>query len=146
MGDIQEILIDLSGLLSEEDVNIIKDFMEHNETGLAASQIVDRLYDLDVKIDRNLADKIGQMCRSQGLDDSDWNFIYELTEDKADQRAMEIASSLEPNDLSFLGRATSPTEFVKMSRDRRIPDLIILRGLRERFDLSFDDAVAELNR
>lgn len=144
MKDLMNIIVNLEGKLPDDDINSIKEFYDYGEYGLAAVQIADRLHDLDIKIDKNFADLIANVCNSIGINDNEWSFIYELTSKQGDVKSRIINNEISA-DIDDIGSELTSVEFVKKCRLASIPELMIVRELRSRFDLSFEDASAMLS-
>jgi hypothetical protein len=65
-------------LLPNRDHAIAKDFLDHNEWGLAFEHVCTQLYEHEVTIDQTLYDEINRLGVAMKLDDSGWLFLKEL--------------------------------------------------------------------
>ena len=133
--------------LPEEEFIVVKDFYENGEFGIAVAQTVDRLHDLSINIDIDTADRIKCICYYMKLDENEWGFIYDLVKKQnvASNPRQQGANPLDTYENMIAGDL-SVEECVKALQENGVSELIAVRILRKKYDMSFEDAVAQINK
>ena len=135
--------------LPKEDAEIVKEFYENNEFGLAVMQTVDRLYDLDIKIDANTINKISDICKYLEIDPDEWKFIFDLASDEKSHTSNIELDSLGGDALyaydDIISEEMSPEECLRALQESGVSELIVTRILRQKYGMNFDDAIAQIS-